>query len=418
MIQKSKLKTREIRRYLKRVKVRLIRFSTARPGFFLSHFILKWLNFRHVKILPLSSEGSCSENLYLLRESKYEVVAPSLVCSQAQRRKGVYGEVRAYALSHVLCSAYTPVIASKCAALFPQQVSEGFDRFFLPEVDLFFRSGGHVSVTQKPDIYLKSGVLVGGAGASNWYHFVIECLPKVFLAQSLPAKFNEFPLLVPDECRYISSFADALQVFSKNRELIYLQQKKIVAVDHLVVFDEVSFGPFNMPEGVWPSIKDYSQHEELLTRYFEVLRKGVLSDHFPSRQNRRLFIARSERRRSYNQDELIKIINGYGFEVIFPENMSLAEQAQAFSESEIVVGPSGAAWVGMLFCSRPIKGLTWLPSVYWEFCSYSTIAGILDHKLSFLEAAPDYELRKTGDVYVASYRISPHEFELALKAIL
>ena len=263
----------------------------------------------------------------------------------------------------------------------------------------------------------ESGIHIGGAGAFNWYHFVIECLPKAFLAQTLPSEFDDFPLLVPEECMRIPSFSDALALFSAGRPLRFMRRDECVLVNRLVVFDEVSIGPFNLVPGLWPGIGDYCQHDKVLRAFITEFRSKLLSLSPGLDDGRRIFLRRPGVRRKYNQEELIEIAANYGYEPISPESFSLKEQVTAFANASSVIGPSGAAWVGMIFSERPLRGLSWLPRPYRHFCSYSTLASLLGHRIDFLEARTQRALKSTGDAYTAEYRICPIEFENALQQI-
>ncbi len=137
-------------------------------------------------------------------------------------------------------------------------------------------------------------------------------------------------------------------------------------------------------------VKDYAQHDAFLRLFFREFRSKVLygseSQVKVKNRERRIFLVRPGVRRNYNQDELLAIAVQYGFERFSPEDFTLAEQAKIFSESSAVIGPSGAAWVGMIFRQPPLHGLTWLPHEYESFCGYSSLANLLGHQLDFIEA--------------------------------
>jgi capsular polysaccharide biosynthesis protein len=114
-----------------------------------------------------------------------------------------------------------------------------------------------------------------------------------------------------------------------------------------------------------------------LRRYLNILSSQVLKQETGTPAERlRIFLTRPDVRRSYNQVELLKIAVRYGFEPYSPESASLADQAQTFADADMVVGASGAAWVGMVFRQEKAKFLSWLPSNFNEFCGYSSLAAI------------------------------------------
>jgi capsular polysaccharide biosynthesis protein len=262
---------------------------------------------------------------------------------------------------------------------------------------------------------LDRGILVGGAGSSNWYHFMIECLPKAFLAQRLPERFSDWPLLVPIEAKNCATFSDALNVFIGSRPVIYLSYSDIIKVKNLIVFDEFSISPFNLSRYSWPIYGDYGQNDEFIINYARHLQNNLIGVPGALGTQKRIFLVRPGVRRSYNQDEILDIAVRYGFQAISPENMSLTEQARLFSEAEIIIGPSGAAWVGVLFSQKPTRMLSWLPREYSQACSYSNLSKILGHEMRFIYSTPNDPVNSTDDVYLASYRVDPDAFIEALK---
>jgi len=277
---------------------------------------------------------------------------------------------------------------------------------------------GRISATT----HIEEGILIGGAGASNWYHFVLEVLPKAFLSRYLPSRFDALPLLLPDECRNVPSFSSALAHFSGRRSLRFIQKDEIVGLQRLIFFDEISKGPINLSPGEWPRIGDYSQHDSFLRSFVAEFRAKLLGSNELTTMNkgpgRRIFLTRPKIRRNYNQTELLEIASRYGFESFSPEDCTLGDQARVFSEASAVVGPSGAAWVGMVFREKPLCGLTWLPRQYEYFCGYSTLANLLGHQLNFIESKTRRALKSTGEAYVSDYEVCPIQFESALKNML
>jgi len=207
-------------------------------------------------------------------------------------------------------------------------------------------------------------------------------------------------------------------VFSNSRPVYYLPQGATAQVGRLVVIDEVSIGPFNMVPGEWPRLSDYAQHDAALMDFIQKLRAAIVGDFKPLQSDRRIFLSRPSVRRNFNQNELMEISKKYGFEAVYPETLSLREQAELFKSASHIIGASGAAWSGMIFCHQPVTGLSWLPSVYREFSSYSSLAHLLGHRLFFIEAIPGGKLSTTDEAYRADYRVCPFAFENALEAMM
>lgn len=256
-------------------------------------------------------------------------------------------------------------------------------------------------------------IFLGGDGACNWYHFVLECASKAYLLRFLPAEYQDYPVILPIEALTIESYTTVARALLPNKVFLCPEQGT-AKVGKLVVLDEVSQGPFNLYAGDWPVLADYWQHEDTLLAMFSELRSALLQPAPPANQSRRIFIVRPETRRNYNQIELLEIARKYGFEPVSPETMPLAAQAQMYAEASHIIGASGAAWTNMIFATNPLKGLTWLPVQYAEACTYSMLANLMGHDLRYLCCQPEWDIKSTSDVYSAPYQVPLHEFEAAV----
>lgn len=113
----------------------------------------------------------------------------------------------------------------------------------------------------------------------------------------------------------------------------------------------------------------------------------------------------------------MEIASRYGFEAVSPENLSLCDQARLFSDAEVIIGPSGAAWVGLLFAKKGTRALSWLPPEYAQFCSYSTLAHMFGVGMTFIPYTSNRPIRSSDDAYLTEYTVNPDLFQQALDRI-
>ncbi len=262
---------------------------------------------------------------------------------------------------------------------------------------------------------VRSGIAVFGNGSTNWYHWLIEILPAAFLAENLPKEYDSFGLMIPEHCDAASAFKDATALFAANRPRVLMPAGTPFRVEKLIALDPAVMGPINLRASHWPKVADYSHNAQVLLDYrAAILDRLELATAPPSR---RIFLARSNDRRSFNQSELIAISEHYGFETIYTERMTFRKQVQMFSEAEIVLGASGAAFANMLFCQPGARSLTWVLPQYAGFCAYSNLANIVGVKLNYLFVTPLLPINSSFDAYSASYTLAPSDFEAELKKI-
>lgn len=77
----------------------------------------------------------------------------------------------------------------------------------------------------------------------------------------------------------------------------------------------------------------------------------------------RIFLSRaiSANRRVLNVAELEQIAQEQGFQVVYPEQWSVRQQAALFQQAKCILGFSGAAFTNLLFCSAGTRVLEILP---------------------------------------------------------
>lgn len=348
--------------------------------------------------------------------SHFKVAAPRFTEDSSVSFTGLYHPINAYRFHRATINIYCPVISVEHHLVFPDHIIEHAKRVRTSQS--VYREASSLFRVTNFNRRVKQGILIGGAGAFNWFHYVLECLPKVLLVDRLPGRYRNYPLLLPIECLLNDSFRQAFEIVSKGKTPLFLERSELALVDDLLVFDEISTAPFNMRRGVWPSLSDYRQHDHLLFDLIAELRAGLLRTSSIPSSPKRLFLVRPGKRRSYNQDELIAISSNYGFEPVSPELLSLRDQATLFANASTIIGASGAAWVGLIFAKQAVAGLSWLHAEYRGFCSYSSLASLLGHQLKFIECTPDTHLTSTDEAYSASYNVSPRIFEEALLTLI
>lgn len=408
----------------KKIRRFLFLWACDGPMALLGQALLKLLNWQPVHLGNLNA--ITRESLTVAAAGASSVLAPNFYENSSLVRSDIFPAIQAHELrgvgTKIIASPYSPAVLCGDQLYLPHHLLTEYQRVQTANGGIFRLEKSFIVGVIRATIEIEEGILIGGAGAFNWYHFVVEILPKLFLVQKLPPRYKDIPLILPEECKNITSFAIALKLFSEHRKIHFIRHGQSVGLKKLVVLDEVSIGPFNLAAGEWPSISDYAQHDLVMHSFFKSVRSKLFGS-APSRDNvnttgRRLFLTRPGIRRKYNQDALLEIAERYGFERFSPEEFTLHEQAKIFADAAILIGPSGAAWVGMMFSERSLKGLSWLPLVYAEFCSYSTMAHTLGHKLEFIEAKTDRILKSTGEAYGATQQVCPIEFETALNRIL
>ena len=260
---------------------------------------------------------------------------------------------------------------------------------------------------------LPQGIFLGGNGSSNFYHWLLDIVPKLQVLSRLPEALAGHPLLVSRRVAEIGTFAEILNVLAPNRELIYLEEGKSYLVGDATFIEPFVTGPYNILDCKF-SAEYYSTRPDAI-HYLRDSVLPALEGLNPQPWPERVFLARSNRR-SYNQDELATIAVKNGFEVLYMEQHSFLMQAGYFANARVLMGATGAAWANLVFADCRSKALCWMPEELGEFSAFSNIAGIvgMDMRYLFYESGA----RNPNDIYSHSYKICPALFQRALNRVV
>ena len=201
-------------------------------------------------------------------------------------------------------------------------------------------------------------IFLGGRDFTNWYHWLVDGLPSLHLANRLPAHLRNLPVLVPEQIYRYPSMVEALEVFRDGRDLIVVPEWTMVRAKKLVWIDPLEVS--NIPKSVVASAREpriHLLHREGMESYRDVF----LARFAPKKlkATRKIVLAREGGRRSYNQEDALAVAEEFGFEPVYPEKLSLGEQVHLFRQASHVLGPSGAGFAGLLFSQPGTKALCW-----------------------------------------------------------
>lgn len=169
----------------------------------------------------------------------------------------------------------------------------------------------------------------------NYYHWLIDALPRLGVLEAAGRNFRELPIIVPDPLtRFQSQSLDALGI----------------GTDQRIPFDGSSV---RVDELVWASAAaPIGFCSSFIPRW---LRNQFVPPEGPSasvdgevRQRRRLFVSRRVRSVA-NEEELWPILDRHRFELVRPETLSFTDQVALFASAEMVVGPHGAGMANVVF---------------------------------------------------------------------
>ena len=194
----------------------------------------------------------------------------------------------------------------------------------------------------------------------NFFHFLIECLPKLRQFEATGVPIDRF--YVPYGARYAQQL---LSLFGVGSDRVIPEGiGRHLQADQLFACSPISF----------PRRED---REFLFDRMADQAWSQVGSS-----RRRRIYISRDKAgwRKVVNERELMQTLRRHRFERFFLEDLSSQEQIQLFQEAEVIVGPHGAGLANVVF-TPPGATVIELGTVYRPFGHFHRLCSQCDHKL-------------------------------------
>jgi capsular polysaccharide biosynthesis protein len=373
-------------------------------------------SYKQIKLLPIEwlDENETNLRKTLETEEYGESYGPHINGSQAME-KVLLPAIKVYCFKNASVSATSSSILTDNKIIIERAEAVDVQRCDFASGHIFMHGQKSALVINRPASYLDQGIFLGGNGSWNYYHWMVEILPKLKYLQYLEEDYHDFPLLVSDDVDYIKTFREALDCIIKGRSIIKLDKNKTYLVGKLLYINAPNFLPFNFRHNEKMKISDFL----IRTSSINFLRNS-LSTNFRNIPHvgikKRLFFARQKEGREYNQEETYDLFRRHGFYKVFMEELSLRNQIELVSNAEIIAGPTGAAWTNLIFCREKTKCLCWMADGYGDFSAFSNLAKIVGVDLRYItykkEAKSIQELNSLG------YHIDAREIQKGLDALL
>ncbi len=183
----------------------------------------------------------------------------------------------------------------------------------------------------------------------NFFHWLIEILPRLQLYEQLPG-LQQLPLIVPkSSARYVK----------ESLELVGYR-------------DRVQF----LDDGVYQFKRLHLLSRLAKTCDGSPIALKWLNQAIPSSpnspRNRRLYISRRDAKIRFltNENDAQTVLSDFGFETIVMSDYSLADQIELFRQAEIIVGNHGAAFAHLAFAHPGTKFIEFFEQGHFSHCYY------------------------------------------------
>lgn len=271
-----------------------------------------------------------------------------------------------------------------------------------PEQNPVLRQG-----TPKPLKYYEGTVLSllsGGGGNSNYYHWLYDVLPRIYLCEELVGLDNIDYFLVPENSfSFQKSTLEALGIdrekLISSKDVQHLGCKRLIATNH------PNSTHFDVPKWV----------VQWLRRKFLPLAETVDFE-FRSKLSSYVYISRGDtpnKRNILNEKEVISFLKQKGFTSYKLADLSLPEQICLFSNAKVIVGAHGAGLSNLAFSSPATRVVEIFSNLYSP--SFGGIAPRMYEKISeknllnYTSLISNHVEENPSSPLCASFFITPEE---------
>lgn len=270
-----------------------------------------------------------------------------------------------------------------------------------------------VSFPKREALQFTSAILLTGRSANNYFHSLIEYLPRIFLVLRDPT-LRDVPIVITDD--WPLTLQDALRHLCAGREVISISRDNNLMVQNLFI------------PSMHTCIFDSTRRPWIYGSRFSSELLGELRSHlwdwsrpFES-QGDRIFLVRQRGARTLeNAAEIEQVAEECGLRLVAPETLTLQQQIGMFASATHIVGIGGAALANTVFCSPGTKVLTLVSRQLRDFVIHSAIASSSGSQMSLVlgkTPTPGKKFAYRREYMHAPFRVSPREFRRALNSVL
>ncbi len=252
------------------------------------------------------------------------------------------------------------------------------------------------------------GIYVGSKSPHNWYHWIVDTLPAVYLSRFLPSEYQHFPLLLPELGPEKLHWIETLAAANPGRKIITLERDNYIRVTNLIWVHSPTVRREEFPTGLNASLAMESQ---AMLAYRNHMMRVLAPDLQSGHTKNRIFLARNQSGlRPYNQEEILEIAKDFGFRPLHLESMELAESIELIANAQYIIGPHGAAWASAIFATSAQAALLWTWDEALNENWFHNVLGLQNTSCTTLLTGP-------GDNNSA-YVLPPEKFRAALIRML
>lgn len=259
--------------------------------------------------------------------------------------------------------------------------------------------------------------ILSSLSGNVYYHWMIDVLPRIGLLQKSQWSLDQIDWFV------VNSLKSSFQ--KETLSTLGIPLEKIIESDRISHIKAQTLIVPSFPghlDWVSPGTIDFLRHTFLSQKTSAIGQRPSVSNSVPPpspivstpgshpTSGKRIYISRTHAnyRAVLNEDEVVNCLTALNFEIVQLETVSVTQQAQLFSQADVIISPHGSSLTNLVFC-QPGTHVIELFTPHYIRTDYWMISQILklNHTYLICQDFSCYPLRKlmyqtplTEDIYV------------------
>jgi len=244
----------------------------------------------------------------------------------------------------------------------------------------------------RPEPLAGTTAVLSAPAGNTYYHWLFDVLPRIALLEAAGIDLGGLDRFA------VNSFDRGYQRETLAR--FHIDASRIVETDRLrhVICERLVLPSYPGTSGFPPRWACEFLRRSFLERPSEP----------PSRGPERIYVSRqgAPRRRIANHESVRALLVRSGFETVFPERHTVAEQARLFRGARVVVAPHGSGLANLVFCDPGAQVVELFPPEVTGQSHYFVLSRQMGIRHRSLVGGRSHERRASGDFEVPLERLA------------
>jgi len=185
-------------------------------------------------------------------------------------------------------------------------------------------------------------ILTGGGGNNNYWHWMFDVLPRIFLYEKFYTLKKLDKILVPN-LREKFQVETLFNLGIKNKRIIDANDYRHIIAKELYATSHPNISNLErVPYWIIASLRDRFIKKKVKTNKFD----KIYIDRSDSKSNVKNF------RKIINEKEIINFLISKEFKIIKLSEFSFLEQVFIFNNAKYIIGLHGAGFANLVFCKK------------------------------------------------------------------